>query len=92
MTGTAIVATGARPKGRHDVDLPLDLEILNEQFMAVGLWLMNWEIPHRARVATLPGRRIIRVSFPDKRLAYAFCREFGGELAIQAERLRTVAV
>lgn len=82
MMGTAIPTTGARPRGRHDVDLPLDLEILNEQFMAVGLWLMGWEILHRARVATLPELRIIRVSFPDKRLAYAFCREFGGECAI----------
>jgi tRNA A37 threonylcarbamoyladenosine biosynthesis protein TsaE len=65
----------------HQVDLPVDTGLLNECFMEIGLWLVEWEIPHLARVISQPRRRVLSVAFPDRRHARAFQLRFGGQSA-----------
>jgi hypothetical protein len=66
-------------KDLHQVELPVEAELLNESYMAIGLWLIEWEIPHLARVVSKPQRRVLRVAFPDRRHARAFQLKFGGQ-------------
>src|SRR4051794_26496833 len=77
--GTAAKIHDAGVRHSHRVDLPLDVAILNEQFMAIGLWLVEWQIPHEARIAAKPLQKLLQISFTDKRHARAFHLHFGGE-------------
>ena len=73
---SAVAISGKSKLASCDVDVPLDVASLNEQFMAIGLWLITCEIPHRARVVAHPSSRVLRVSFPDRHSARAFRRAF----------------
>jgi hypothetical protein len=77
--GTAAKTHDAGIRQSHRVDLPLDVAILNEQFMAIGLWLVEWQIPHEARIVANPRQKLLQVSFTDRRHARAFHLQFGGE-------------
>ncbi|MGO4671180.1 hypothetical protein [Bosea sp. 2RAB26] len=59
------------------IDLPLEPFTLNERLFEIGLWLIEREIPHQARIAMEPEHRRIRVSFPDAEDATAFRERFG---------------
>jgi hypothetical protein len=76
----AITTDGGRA-GRYMVDIALDADTLNEQLLDVGLWLVEWHIPHRAKVNMQPAWRRIRISFPEERQAHAFHLQFGGTVA-----------
>lgn len=73
---SAVAISGKSKLASCDVDVALDVSSLNEQFMAIGLWLIACEIPHRARVVAHPSSRVLRVSFPDRHSARAFRRAF----------------
>lgn len=60
----------------NEVDLPLDPSTLNERLMEVGLWLVEWQIPHQARVSMQPHRHKLRVSFKIRSHADAFRSRF----------------
>jgi hypothetical protein len=62
------------------VDLPLDPGTLNERLFDIGLWLIERDIPHQARVLMEPRDGRIRVSFPDAADATAFRERFGPRL------------
>ena len=66
--------------GPHQVDLVLDAATLNERLLEIGLWLIEWEIPHQAKVRMLPRHSRIRISFPDGRHARAFRMRFSTEV------------
>lgn len=76
MRSAVAISGKSRLAASCDVDVQLDVASLNEQFMAIGLWLIACEIPHRARVVAHPSWRVLRVSLPDRRSARAFRRAF----------------
>lgn len=71
--------------GFYLVDLALDTDTLSERLFDVGIWLVEWRIPHQAKVSMQPTRHRIRISFPEERHAHAFHLQFGGELATEKE-------
>ncbi len=66
--------------GPHQIDLILDAATLNERLLEIGLWLIEWEIPHQAKVRMLPRFSRIRVCFPEERHSRAFHLHFAGKL------------
>ncbi len=66
-----------RAEGLYRVDLPLDPRTLNERLFDIGLWLVERDIPHQARILMEPEHQRIRVSFPDAADAVAFRDRFG---------------
>ena len=74
------VTTRVGAEGPFRVDLPLDPRSLNEQLFDIGLWLVEREIPHQARVTMEPHHERVRVSFPDAGDAKAFRKRFGARL------------
>lgn len=66
--------TGA--EATFPVDLPLDPGTLNERLFDIGLWLMEHDLPHQARVLMEPRDGRIRVSFPHADDAKAFRARF----------------
>ena len=64
----------------YQVDLALDPGNLNERLFAIGLWLIEREIPHQARVLMEPEHQRVRVSFPNAADAKAFRDRFGPRL------------
>lgn len=74
------VTTGVRAEGPYQVDLPLDRRALNEHLFEIGLWLIERDIPHQARVLMEPLHERLRVSFPDRDDAKAFRARFGSQL------------
>ncbi|MGO4677761.1 hypothetical protein AB4Z40_33260 [Bosea sp. 2YAB26] len=73
---TNIVGTA----GSFAIDLPLEPFTLNERLFDIGLWLIEREIPHQARIIMQPEHQRIRVSFPDAKDAMAFSEHFGMRL------------
>ena len=71
------VTTRVGREGRYQVDLPLDPGTLNERLFDIGLWLVEREIPHQARILMEPLHERIRISFPDSSDAKAFRERFG---------------
>lgn len=71
------VATVIGTAGPFAIDLPLELSTLNERLFDIGIWLIEREIPHQARIVMEPEHRRIRVSFPDAEDAIAFRERFG---------------
>jgi hypothetical protein len=74
------VANFIGAEGQNRVDLPLDAASLNESLFDIGVWLIEREIPHRARVLMEPDHRRIRVSFTDASDAQAFRLRFESRL------------
>lgn len=67
-------------EGSYHIDVPLDPGTLNERLFDVGRWLVEWEIPHQARIDMQPQRGRVRINFPEERHARAFQMQFGGEV------------
>ena len=67
-------------EGPYRVDLPLEPRTLNERLFDIGLWLIEREIPHQARVLMEPHHERIRVSFHEPDDAEAFRKRFGPRL------------
>lgn len=74
------VTTRVGTAGPHRVDLPLDPGKLNERLFDIGLWLVERDIPHQARILMQPEHERLRVSFPDLEDAKAFRERFGSRL------------
>lgn len=74
------VTIGVGAKGPYEVDLPLDPGSLNERLFDIGLWLVERDIPHQARVIMEPEHERLRVCFPDPDDAKAFRERFGSRL------------
>lgn len=74
------VTTGVGAEGPYRVDLPLDPRTLNERLFDIGLWLVQRDIPHQARVLMEPEHERLRVSFPNPEDAKAFRERFGSRL------------
>lgn len=74
------LTTRVGAEGSYRVDLPLDLGALNERLGDIGLWLVEREIAHQARVLMEPAHERVRVSFPDASDARAFSERFGAPL------------
>ena len=68
---TVKLTTRVGAEGPYRVDLPLDIHTLNERLFDIGLWLVEREIPHQARVLMDPEHERVRVSFPDAKDAKA---------------------
>lgn len=77
--GSISITTKVGPEGYFRVDLPLDPATLNEQLFEVGRWLVEWNIPHQARIKMDPPSGSVQVSFSDERHARAFQAQFGGQ-------------
>lgn len=77
---TVVVTTRVGAEGPYRVDLPLDPGTLNERLFAIGLWLIERDIPHQARIHIEPEHERVRVSFPDASDAKAFRERFGPRL------------
>ena len=75
-----IVSTRVGAEGPYRVDLPLDPGTLNERLFDIGVWLVERDIPHQARVLMEPEHERVRVSFPDPDDAKAFRERFGPRL------------
>ncbi|KPF68319.1 hypothetical protein IP69_11680 [Bosea sp. AAP35] len=69
--------TRVRADEPYRVDLPLDPLTLNERLFDIGLWLVERDIPHQARILMQPEHQRIRVSFPKPADAVAFRYRFG---------------
>ncbi len=67
-------------EGPYRVDLPLHPNTLNERLFAIGLWLIERDIPHQARVVMEPEHERVCVSFSDANDADAFHECFGATL------------
>jgi len=67
-------------EGPYRVDLPLDPGSLNDRLFDIGVWLVEHDIPHQARVLMEPEHERVRVSFPDADNAKAFRERFGPRL------------
>lgn len=74
------VTTRVGAEGPFRVDLPLDPGSLNERLFDIGLWLVERDIPHQARVLMEPEHERVQVSFPDVDDARAFRERFGPRL------------
>ena len=77
---TVSVTTRVGREGPYRVDLPLDPDTLNERLFHIGMWLIEREIPHQARISMEPLHERIRFSFPDREDAQAFRERFGPRL------------
>ena len=77
---TVKLTTRVGIEGAYRVDLPLDPYTLNERLFAIGLWLVERDIPHQARVVMEPEHERVRVSFSDANDADDFRERFGGRL------------
>lgn len=77
---TVNLTTRVGVEGPYRVDLPLDVRTLNERLFDIGLWLVERDIPHQARVMMDPLHERVRVSFPDADDAKAFRERFGARL------------
>lgn len=77
---TVQVTTRVGAEGGFRVDLPLRAGDLNERLYEIGLWLIERDIPHQARILMEPEHERIRVSFPDTEDAQAFRDRFGARL------------
>lgn len=77
---TVKLTTRVGAEGPYRVDLPLDICTLNERLFDIGIWLVEREIPHQARVLMEPEYERVRVSFPDAKDAKAFRERFGARL------------
>jgi len=77
---TVSVTTRVGAEGPYRVDLPLDVRTLNERHFDIGLWLVERETPHQARVLLEPEHERVRVSFLDATDAKAFRERFGARL------------
>ena len=77
---TVALTTRVGAEGPYHVDLPLDPGTLNERLSDIGLWLVERDIPHQARVLMEPEHERVRVSFPDAADAKAFRERFGARL------------
>ena len=77
---TVKLTTRVGIEGPYRVDLPLDPDTLNGRLFAIGLWLVERDIPHQARVMMEPEHERVRVSFSDANDADAFRERFGGRL------------
>jgi hypothetical protein len=74
---TVALTTRVGAEGPYRVDLPLDPGTLNERLFDIGLWLVERDIPHQARVLMEPEHERVRVSFPNAADAKAFRDRFG---------------
>lgn len=74
------VTTRVGAEGPHRVDLPLDPGTLNERLFDIGVWLVERDIPHQARVLMEPDHDRLRISFPDAEDARAFRERFAARL------------
>ncbi len=74
------VTTRVGAEGPFRVDLPLDPGSLNERLFDIGVWLVEREIPHQARILMEPEHERLRVSFPNLEDAKAFRERFGPRL------------
>jgi len=74
------VTTRVGAEGPYRVDLPLDPGTLNERLFDIGLWLVERDIPHQARILMEPKHERLRVSFRDAENADAFRKRFGSRL------------
>ncbi|WP_156639725.1 hypothetical protein [Bosea sp. PAMC 26642] len=74
------VSTQVGLEGPYRVDLPLDPSTLNDRLFDIGLWLVERDIPHQARVSMEPEHERVRVSFPDAHHAKAFREHFRARL------------
>lgn len=77
---TVKLTTRVCAEGPYRVDLPLDLGAVNERLFDIGLWLVEREIPHQARLLMDPEHERVRVSFPDANDARAFSDRFVARL------------
>ena len=77
---TVALTTRVGPEGPYRVDLPLDPRSLNERLFDIGLWLVERDIPHQARVLMEPEHEHVRVTFPDPNDAEDFRARFGARL------------
>lgn len=77
---TVKLTTRVAIEGPYRVDLPLDPNTLNERLFAIGLWLVERDIPHHARVMMEPKHERVRVSFSHANDAHAFRKRFGARL------------
>lgn len=74
------ITTRIDAEGPFSVDLPLDPGMLNEGLLDIGLWLVERNIPHQARILMEPEHERLRVSFPELKDAKAFRECFRSRL------------
>lgn len=74
------VTTRVGAEGSYRVDLPLDPGTLNDRLFDIGVWLVERDIPHQARVLMEPDHDRLRISFPDEEDAKAFRERFAARL------------
>ena len=74
------LTTRVGAEGPYRVDLPLDPRTLNERLFDIGVWLVERDIPHQARVLMEPQHERIRVSFREPEAAKAFRERFGARM------------
>ena len=67
-------------EGVFRVDVPLDPPTLLPRLHDIGIWLVEWQIPHQARVSMQPQNDRLRISCPEQRYAHAFHMQFGGQV------------
>jgi hypothetical protein len=73
------VTTEVGGEGAYKVDVPLDPTTLLPRLHDIGIWLVEWKIPHQARVSMQPHHGRVRISFPEESFAHAFHLRFGGK-------------
>lgn len=71
------ITTSVGVEGAIKVDLPLDAVSLNERLFEIGVWLIERNIPHQARILMDPEHGRIRLSFADATTAKVFQDRFG---------------
>lgn len=74
------ITTTVGIEGAIKVDLPLEAGSLNERLFEIGLWLIERNIPHQARILMEPEYGRIRLSFADTMTAKAFRDRFGPQM------------
>jgi len=77
---TVKLTSSVGKEGPYQVDLPLDPATLNERLFGIGLWLVEHDIPHQARVMLQPDYGRVRVSFLNADDAKAFHERFSPRL------------
>jgi hypothetical protein len=71
------LTTNAALAAPFEVDLPMVSDMLNEQLFEIGMWLIDREIAHQARVLIQPAENVVRISFRTTTDATAFRAFFG---------------
>ncbi|KRE05008.1 hypothetical protein ASE63_24885 [Bosea sp. Root381] len=79
-TPSVAITTIVGVEGAVKVDLPLDSGSLNERLFEIGVWLIERNMPHQARVLMDPEHGRIKLSFADAATATAFQDCFGQRL------------